>query len=282
METEIKKSQYKPRKLIIVLSNSKGGVGKTTYCMHLISAFLSSGLNVLSVDLDVKQRSLSIYLDNRKRYKANSPNENILLPSEYILVESNSTDINVIKAEETESFRKVISNTDADVVVIDTPGDFSHRSILAHEVADIVITPINDSFLDFSVIAKIDENLKISGPSIYSNMVWEQKLLRAKSRRKTFEWFVVRNRVNNTDTISKRKINQVTNEVSKQLGFKAIPGFSDRVIFKDLFLYGLTLLDIGKASKVKIFTPANLAARIELRKLLDSICFDKLVNKKNN
>lgn len=265
--------------LIIVLSNSKGGVGKTTYCMHIISAFLNAGLKVLSMDLDVNQKSLSTYLENRKRYVNNFPNDGILLPDEYVLEKSKSTDINVIKEEESVYFNERIKNSDADIIIIDTPGDFSHRSILAHNIADIVITPINDSFVDFSIIAKIDENLKISGPSVYSNIVWEQKLLRAKDKKKTFEWFVIRNRVNNADTINRRKISQISTEVSKQLGFKLVPGFSDRVIFKDLFLYGLTLLDVGKASKVKSFTTANLAAKAELKCLLESLYFNEVIRR---
>lgn len=264
---------------IVTLSNGKGGVGKTTYSMHLISAFLMSGLKVLSVDLDERQHSLSSYIENRTRYRDNHPDENILLSEHYLLKSSKKNEIKEIVAEEFENLMNKIndSKSNFDVIVIDTPGDFSHRSILAHGIADVVVSPINDSFLDMSVLCKIDENLKIHGPSVYSMIAWEEKIKRAKNKNKAFEWFVIRNRINHTDTIGGRKISTALDELSKRLGFKTASGFSDRVIFKDLFLHGLTILDVGRASSVKSFTPNNLAAKLELKAFLSGTGLNKLI-----
>lgn len=268
--------------VVIVVSNGKGGVGKTTYCMHLISSFLFEGFSVFSIDLDCKQKSLTTYLDNRARYKKENPKENILISEHYVLRESKSENIQNIIKEETDQLLEIISSAkkNHDVIIIDTPGDFSHRSACAHLVADIVITPINDSFIDISVLANIDSSLKILNPSVYSNVVWEQKMKRVKSKLSSFEWYVVRNRVNNMDRLNKNKVGNIMQELSKQLGFKIASGFSDRIIFKDLFLHGLTLIDIGRTSSIKSFTSSNLVAKTELRFFLQSIQFHDIVNLK--
>ncbi|MFO1130211.1 MAG: division plane positioning ATPase MipZ [Rickettsiales bacterium] len=268
--------------IIIVVSNGKGGVGKTTYCMHLISSFLKENFKVFSIDLDCRQKSLTTYINNRKKYIKNHPKENILLSEHVILIESKESDINKIQLEEQNWLEQTIieAKKTFDIIIIDTPGDFSYRSAFAHTFADIVITPINDSFVDISLVADIDENLKINGPSIYSNIIWEQKMQRAKNKTNFFEWYVVRNRVNTIQIANKRKMDLLIQDLSKKIGFKIGNGFADRVIFKDLFLHGLTLTDIGRVSYIKSFTPANLIAKTELRLFLQSINFQDLINLK--
>ncbi|MCA8896450.1 MAG: AAA family ATPase, partial [Amphiplicatus sp.] len=53
---------------VIVLGNEKGGSGKSTAAMHVIVALLKSGHKVAAIDLDMRQRSLSRYLENRKKF----------------------------------------------------------------------------------------------------------------------------------------------------------------------------------------------------------------------
>ena len=51
----------------IVVGNEKGGSGKTTTAMHLIVSLANMGFRVGSIDLDLRQQSLSRYLRNRSR-----------------------------------------------------------------------------------------------------------------------------------------------------------------------------------------------------------------------
>ena len=44
---------------VIVVGNEKGGTGKSTTSMHLIVAFLKLGRSVASIDLDVRQGTLT-------------------------------------------------------------------------------------------------------------------------------------------------------------------------------------------------------------------------------
>ena len=51
---------------IIVLSNEKGGTGKSTLSMHLAIKLMQEGFRVCTFDLDGRQGSLSKYIENRK------------------------------------------------------------------------------------------------------------------------------------------------------------------------------------------------------------------------
>ena len=53
---------------LIVMGNEKGGSGKSTTAMHLITALVRAGHTVGALDLDLRQKSLFRYLDNRQDY----------------------------------------------------------------------------------------------------------------------------------------------------------------------------------------------------------------------
>ena len=55
---------------VIVVGNEKGGTGKSTTSMHLIVALLKLGRSVASIDLDLRQGTLTRYMDNRRAYAA--------------------------------------------------------------------------------------------------------------------------------------------------------------------------------------------------------------------
>ncbi|NDH03576.1 MAG: ATPase, partial [Marivivens sp.] len=53
---------------IIVVGNEKGGAGKSTVSMHVATALARMGHRIGVLDLDMRQKSLARYLDNRKTY----------------------------------------------------------------------------------------------------------------------------------------------------------------------------------------------------------------------
>ena len=59
-------------------------------------------------------------------------------------------------------------------------------------------------------------------------------------------------------------------KLSAKYGFKVVSGFGDRVIFKELFLDGLTLSDAGLSPKVRM-NLSLIAARQELREIMKQI-----------
>jgi chromosome partitioning protein len=61
--------------------------------------------------------------------------------------------------------------------------------------------------------------------------------------------------------------------LSKRIGFRLVAGFGERVIFRELFLNGITLLDL-RESRVAM-SLSHVAARQELNQLLEMIQIPK-------
>ena len=267
---------------IFVVGNEKGGAGKTTCTMHLIASLIEMGLNVASIDTDSRQHSLTRYIEHRKAFAAKYPDVSLVIPNHFLLTNSKAQDVASQEKEEQEAFDKALSDaSNADVIVIDTPGSYSFLSRLAHSYADTIITPINDSFLDIDVIAKVNpEDLSIISPSIYSEMVWQQKMIKAQKTGNSIDWIIMRNRLSNLNSKNKNQIHDVLNNLAKRISLKVSPGFSERVIFRELFLDGLTLLDLIKLQHIKTFTSSHVAARQELREFMNFINVDSILKNK--
>ncbi|MAE92693.1 MAG: ATPase, partial [Pelagibaca sp.] len=94
--------------------------------------------------------------------------------------------------------------------------------------------------------------------------------LRAQAGLKPIDWIVLRNRLGAQQMINKMKMEKALERLSKRIGFRIAPGFSERVIFRELFPRGLTLLDL-KDIGVKQLNISNVAARQELRDLMSTL-----------
>jgi chromosome partitioning protein len=64
-----------------------------------------------------------------------------------------------------------------------------------------------------------------------------------------------------------RRVGDALNELSRRVGFRVIPGLGERVIYRELFPKGLTLLDLAQLGEVGI---AHIAARQELREMISA------------
>ncbi|QXT39547.1 division plane positioning ATPase MipZ [Gymnodinialimonas ceratoperidinii] len=257
---------------IIVLGNEKGGSGKSTTSMHIATALARLGYVVGGLDLDLRQRSFHRYLDNR-RATIERKGLDLACPIVLDLPDVDPGDlpegVNVydhrLSAAVTEQENR------CDFIVIDCPGSHTRLSQVAHSLADTLITPLNDSFVDFDLLAKVDpESFALKGPSVYSEMVWHARQLRAKAGLQPTDWVVVRNRLPAQQMHNKAKMGRALSELSKRIGFRVAPGFSERVIFRELFPSGMTLLDLRDMG-VERMNISNVAARQELRDLLTAL-----------
>jgi chromosome partitioning protein len=268
---------------IIVVGNEKGGSGKTTTAMHLIVSLLQLGFSVASLDLDVRQMSLTRYLQNRQS-SASIHGIDLELPEHFVLASSKNQVVAEMEAEEEKNFVNQLELLNhKDFIVVDTPGSNSFLNKLAHSYADMVITPINDSFIDLDLIGQIHlgaEKEKIV-PGVYSAMLWEQKMQRLSRNRQETSWVVVRNRLSALDAKNKRSVEEALEVLAKKFGFRIIPGFGDRVIFKELFLQGLTLHDAKKTDLVRM-SPSVLAARHELLNFMIALKLDDVNSRLKN
>lgn len=255
---------------VVVVGNEKGGSGKSTTAMHTAVGLMRQGNSVATIDLDARQGTLSRYINNRQKYVQASSSE-IFLPDHYRV---EPTPEGVSSEPDKEKLRLLIEGAmiNHDAVIIDAPGSDNQLSRLAHSYADTLITPINDSLIDFDVLAHVDgHTMKILAPSHYSEMVWEQKKCRAERDQGSIDWMVVRNRISSLDTHNAREVNRLVGELSKRIGFRVVPGFSERVIFRELFLVGLTILDLKDVGGVKALSPSHHAAREEVMTVVNAL-----------
>lgn len=257
---------------IIVVGNEKGGSGKSTTSMHIATGLARLGHQVGALDLDLRQRSFGRYMENRSAYMKKA-GLNLPSPTLFDLPEVDQTHLKPGENPFDHRLSSAMAEMEGacDFVIIDCPGSHTRLSQLAHSLADTLITPLNDSFIDFDLLARYDpESSRITGPSIYSEMVWQARQLRAQAGLKPIDWIVMRNRLGAQQMHNKVKVGKALDELSKRIGFRVVPGFSERVIFRELFPRGLTLLDLRDIG-VENLNISNVAARQELRDLMKNL-----------
>jgi chromosome partitioning protein len=243
---------------VIVIGNEKGGAGKSTVAVHLAVALMYEGADVAILDLDSRQQSTGHFFANRATWAA-AAGERLPLPSR---VTTAST------AEELEA--AVIQP--ADVLIIDTPGADTELSRAAHQRADLIVTPMNDSFVDFDMLGVVDPvSLEVLRPSLYATTVWEARKAKAVQRGRSIDWVVLRNRLASVEARNRRRVDERLATLGRRVGFRPIAGLRDRVIYRELYPFGLTVSDLSKTVRPVQVSLAHVAARQELRMLLHDL-----------
>ena len=255
---------------IIVIGNEKGGAGKSTVAIHLAVALLRMGKSVGAIDLDLRQASLTRYLGNRELWRQ-SHAVPLPMPVSVELQPSKARSLDEVEVEESRSWAAALADLKerCDFIIVDAPGSDTHFARLAHACADTLVTPINDSFVDFALLADVDpDSFAVGRPSVYAEMVWESRKRKALTDKKRLDWVVMRNRVSMLDARNKRRVGKGLKALSERIGFRLAPGFSERVIYRELFPAGLTLIDLTESGSSMPFTMSHVAARQELRELI--------------
>ncbi|KAA5605349.1 ATPase [Roseospira marina] len=252
---------------VVVVGNEKGGSGKSTVAMHLLIGFLRAGFTVGSIDLDARQGTLTTYVTNRESYARRFE---LSLPMPI----HQSIHLTGQEAGDRNRLDDAVGGllAECDLVLIDTPGADNHLSRAGHTHADILVTPLNDSFIDLDVLAKVDpETMRILRPSHYSEMVWDIKKQRGQRDGRSIHWVVLRNRLSQLDARNKRDMEGLLRDLSRRIGFQLIEGLCERVIYREMYLKGLTLLDLREKGTDITLSMSHIAARQELRRLLDAL-----------
>ena len=252
-----------PRAHRIVFANEKGGTGKSTTAVHVAVALSYLGKKVSAIDLDPRQRTMHRYIENRE---AIQEKRGIELPSPVCEVFRHKT-------EQALSLAMERLDGDADFILVDTPGRDDPLARAAAEQADTLVTPMNDSFVDFDLIGQVEgESFKVKKLSFYAELIWEARLKRSRmgmeQQRRELDWVVVRNRTGYTEARNMARLEKALAEMSKRVGFRIAKGLSERVIYRELFPSGLTLLDKGHLGELGT---SHLVARQELRGLIASL-----------
>lgn len=247
----------------ITFANEKGGTGKSTTAVHVAVALAAAGKRVVAFDLDHRQRTMDRYFENRA---ATAAKRGITLPTAACHVVDGGTpvELDALIAREAEG---------ADYIVIDTPGRDDPLARHAAAETDTLVTPMNDSFVDFDLIGQVEgESFKVKKLSFYAELIWEARLKRSRTQleqqRRQMDWVVVRNRTGYTEARNMARIEKALAEMAKRVGFRVAKGLSERVIYRELFPSGLTLLDKGQLGDLGT---SHLVARQELRGLVAAL-----------
>ena len=241
----------------ITFANEKGGTGKSTTAVHTAIALAAMGSRVAALDLDTRQRTMTRYLENRD---ATMRRLDKALPQAAYAVLGDGAPLEEAIAQLAQS---------ADVIVIDTPGRDDPVAREAILKADTLVTPMNDSFVDLDLIGQVHpENFKVTKPSFYAELIWNSRTQRAKTTGKSVDWVVLRNRLQHIDSHNLRRVGAAMDELARRVGFRVIPGLGERVIYRELFPKGLTLLDFEHLGEVGI---GHITARQELREMVSGL-----------
>ncbi len=247
----------------ITFANEKGGTGKSTTAVHVAVALAVSGKRVVAFDLDHRQRTMDRYFENRAATAAKRR------------IELTTAQCHIVESVSPEDFETLVRRTaeGADFIVIDTPGRDDPLARHAAAESDTLVTPMNDSFVDFDLIGQVEgESFKVKKLSFYAELIWEARLKRSKAtleqQRRQMDWVVVRNRTGYTEARNMTRIEKALAEMAKRVGFRVAKGLSERVIYRELFPSGLTLLDKGQLGDLGT---SHLVARQELRGLVASL-----------
>ena len=240
----------------IVFANEKGGTGKSTTAVHVAVALAYQGHKVGIIDLDPRQRTSYRYLENRD---ATMKRLNMEIPQPlYEVFEDDSI-------ARLELLIERMSHG-VDFLLFDTPGRDDEFARFVATRANSLVTPINDSFVDFDLIGQVDpETYKVRKLSFYAELIWDARKARAKADGATIDWVLLRNRTQYVEAHNMKRIVAALTELSQRVGFRIIPGLSERVIYRELFPSGLTMLDKKHLGRL---ATSHLAARQELRELI--------------
>src|SRR5258708_6731221 len=259
---------------VIVVGNEKGGTGKSTLAMHLTAALMNGGQRVATIDLDSRQKTFTHYVESGRSW-AKRCGGRLKAPTHFCVSSGSTRKLDENEAIEFTRFSDALASIERayDFLVIDTPGTDNHLTRLAHSMADTLVTPINDSYVDFDVLGRVDPTtFTVTGESHYAKMVREARLQRRLVDGARMDWIVMRNRLSLIDSGNKERISRGLVEMATRIGFRTAEGLAERVVYPEFFPRGLTALDdLDDKTLGTNPSASHVAARQEVIGLMETI-----------
>ncbi len=261
---------------VIVIGNEKGGSGKSTVAMHVAVALIKSGQSVATIDLDSRQRSFTQYMENRRAWSEHVGRD-LQIPQHLCIGDKDFP-------KDTAGCEALVDAVDGlaqshSFIVVDTPGHDSDLSRLVHSIADTVVTPLNDSFVDFGVLATVDpETFAVTSIGHYAQMVDEARRQRRQIDNVFPDWIVLRNRLSSLGSRNKRLVGEALADLAQRLDFLCVEGLAERLIFREFYPRGLTAVDdLDEITLGTRPTMSHVTARLEMENLLSFMRLDGVV-----
>jgi chromosome partitioning protein len=247
------------RARIITVANEKGGVGKSTVAFHLGVALADAGHKVLGIDLDRRQQTLARALINRAA-TADRLQVDLPQPRHIVLNAPSGTML-------CQEIARLAWNWD--FVVIDAAGHDSGIARRAIAMADLLVSPVNASFVDLDVLGVFDPlSYQMTGAGCFATLVQELRAARAQAGMATLDWLVLQNRKRHETSFNQQRIDAAMAELATTLGFRIGKGLNERVAYRELFLLGLTHLDL---KRIPALARTRSSATAEIWQLFDDL-----------
>jgi chromosome partitioning protein len=259
---------------VVVLGNEKGGSGKSTTAMHVAVALMNMGQRVATIDLDSRQKSFTHYIEHRRAWAARARLD-LRVPVHFCIARGAKLRLDENEAIEFDGLVEAVASVERshDFIVVDTPGTDAYLMRLAHSMADTLITPLNDSFVDFDVLGRIDPTtFEVTGESHYAEMVRDARRQRRTVDSGNMDWIVVRNRLSMMGSRNKRLVGEGLTQLGARLGFRSADGLAERLVYREFFPRGLTAIDtIDEETLGTRPSLAHVTAREEVMALIATL-----------
>lgn len=256
-------SRPRPSGHVLVFANEKGGVGKSTLAFHCAVALCDAGNNVAVIDLDRHQQTLTSALANRD---ATARSLQVDLPRpRYAVLQQQSG------AQLSQEIARIGSG--CNFIVIDAAGHDSAIARRAIAFADTLVTPVNSSFVDIDLLGKLDPvTMHLREPGHFGRLVNELREERVRCGMAPLDWIVMKNRVRSAEVRQQLRIDAALERLAGRIGFRIGQGLSERVAYRELFLFGLTHLDLKRIPRL-----ARMEARTgaEILRLVDDLALPR-------
>ena len=257
----------------IVIGGDNAGSGKSMAAVHFAISLLHWGKTVGLIDLDRDRGTVANFMAERVAW-AKQERLQLLMPTIERLGQGEAEGDEVTEADK-EFVASVLDDFAQrfDYVVLDSPSNNSVLSELSHARSDTLVTPLKTSGADFDMLASVDKSTKrIKSLGPYSEMVWESRKARAQSKRRSIDWIVMKTFAPLSNGV-RREGAALKNlsMLSSRLGFRVVPGLSERTLYRELFHRGLTLPDLRHVGDRFRLGMSHIAARQEVRSVVDCL-----------
>ena len=226
--------------IIIVVGHEKGGTGKSTISNHLSIGMLYANPNmkIAIIDTDVRQATTNVFFTARNNFS-----KDLIQPTFRLIKLSTNDSKEKSLIEDYVLLTTLLAEfSDYDLIIIDTAGSYSNPVILSLLKADILLTPVTDSFLDIDVLVRISDKNLVYGP--YTNLVFEKNQERLLKDIPPIKWFLIRNRAPSTAHTNSDICLDLLTRIGKNINASLLYTIKERVVYKEMFRYGLTIFDI--------------------------------------
>ncbi len=228
-------SRRRPNGHVIVFANEKGGVGKSTLGFHTAVALANAGRKVAVIDLDHSQATLSQALVNRgatgRLLKVDLP-----LPRHVRLTQQSGALLS-------QEIARI--GSDCSHVLIDVAGGDSPIARRAIAMADTLVTPVNTSFADLDLLGQFDATtMRLKRLGHFAQVAMALRGSREALGIAPADWVVMQNRYRRTGSSNDVRFSEALRFLARKAGFRLGQGLGERVAYRELFLFGLTHLDL--------------------------------------